>query len=206
MPSKAEHVEGEGTEFWPPFLGYRLKVTDTLVAAFTALLFFATIALWLATRKLVKGADDTGRRQLRAYLSMSPKLFSNFVAGSFVQIEFLQRNHGQTPAFNITHIFDIAVFPTPLPIGFVFPAPTWIVDSNHTIFPADDAKGWFNRGVPVTATEVAGVAAYTHKIHIWGVTTYRDAFQKTRETKFSASVGGANFVQAQLLASTVGQL
>jgi hypothetical protein len=65
---KAEHGEEEGTEFWPPVFGYRLKVTDTLVAVFTALLFFATLALWLSTRALVRGAEDTAERQLRAYV------------------------------------------------------------------------------------------------------------------------------------------
>jgi hypothetical protein len=59
---------GEGTEFWPPIFGYRLKVTDTLVALFTALLFIATWLLWLATKKLVLGAENTAERQLRAHV------------------------------------------------------------------------------------------------------------------------------------------
>jgi hypothetical protein len=193
--TKAHEAEEQGTEFWPAFLGYRLKVTDTLVAVFTALLFFAT-------RDLVRGADDAARRQLRAYLSMTPKIFSNFVTGGFVQVEFLQRNHGHTPAFTITHIFEIAILPNPLPDRFVFPIPTKTVPNNHTIFPADDAKGWFYGGGPLTAAEVASVAARTHRIHVWGVTTYRDAFHKERTTKFSASAGGQNFVQSQLLAQS----
>ena len=156
-------------------------------------------AFWLATRSLVRGANDTGRRQLRAYLSVNPKKSANFVTGGFVRFEFLERNHGQTPAFNINQIFEIAVLPNPLPAGFVFPSSTRRVDTNHTIFPADEAIGWFNAGTASTAAEVASVAAYTHKIHIWGVTTYLDAFKNIRETKFSASVGGQNFVQAQLL-------
>jgi hypothetical protein len=38
------------------------------VASFTALLFFATGAIWWATRGLVKGAEKTSERQLRAYV------------------------------------------------------------------------------------------------------------------------------------------
>jgi len=166
------------------------------------LLGIVTWMLWFATFRLVKGADETSKRQLRAYLSMNPKIFSNFVTGGFVRIEFLQKNHGQTPAFNITHVFEIAILPNPLPKGFVFPAPTWKVDTNHTVFPASDAKAWFNRGVPLTAADVAMVQASTHKIHIWGVTTYLDAFQRTQTTKFSAGVGGPDFVQSQLLAQS----
>jgi hypothetical protein len=59
-----------GTEFWPSILGFRLKITDTLVALFTAALSIATFFLWRATRNLVKGADDTAQRQLRAYVGI----------------------------------------------------------------------------------------------------------------------------------------
>src|ERR1700733_4819113 len=70
--SEANDGEQEGTEFWPTIFSVRLKITDTLVALFTALLFFATLALWWATRGLVVGADETARRQLRAYISIMP--------------------------------------------------------------------------------------------------------------------------------------
>jgi len=69
-PENGKNAEQRGTEFWPPFFGYRLKVTDTLIAAFTALLFAATFFLWFTTRNLVRGADDTSKRQLRAYLGV----------------------------------------------------------------------------------------------------------------------------------------
>jgi hypothetical protein len=58
----------QGTEFWPPLWGYRVKVTDSLLVAFTFLLFVATWLLWRATRNLVRGADQTAERQLRAYV------------------------------------------------------------------------------------------------------------------------------------------
>lgn len=60
--------DGQGTEYWPPIFGYRLKVTDTLVALFTGGLFVATWLLWEATKKLVQGAELTAERQLRAYV------------------------------------------------------------------------------------------------------------------------------------------
>jgi hypothetical protein len=63
-----EYVEQNGTEFWPPLLGYRLKVTDTLIALFTALLFAATIGLWLSTRRLWKVARETFEASERAFV------------------------------------------------------------------------------------------------------------------------------------------
>jgi hypothetical protein len=51
-PSERQHGSEEGTEFWPLFFGYRLKITDTLIALFTAGLFVATWWLYRATRNL----------------------------------------------------------------------------------------------------------------------------------------------------------
>ena len=57
----------EGSEFWPSFNRYRIKVTDSLLVIFTFLLFIATLLLWWSTKRLVKGADASSERQLRAY-------------------------------------------------------------------------------------------------------------------------------------------
>lgn len=57
----------EGAEFWTA-KGYSLKITDTLLVLFTFLLFLATVALWWSTRRLVKGADETAKTQLRPYV------------------------------------------------------------------------------------------------------------------------------------------
>jgi hypothetical protein len=48
------HKDGnqEGTEFWPPFLGVRLKITDSLIALFTGVLAIYTARLNKSTKKL----------------------------------------------------------------------------------------------------------------------------------------------------------
>src|SRR5260221_1356352 len=51
---KADDREQEGTEFWPTFLGLKLKVTDSLLVLVTLGLFGATVALWRSTDKLWK--------------------------------------------------------------------------------------------------------------------------------------------------------
>src|SRR5689334_5099659 len=50
----SDKSEEEGTEFWSPLFGYRVKITDSLLVIFTFLLFVATVLLWLATRNLVR--------------------------------------------------------------------------------------------------------------------------------------------------------
>ena len=105
--SKAENAGEEGTEFWPTFLGLRLKITDTILALFTAGLFFATYALWLATRNLVRGADKTAERQLRPYVSLKPFQHSNDyneTSGKIRNWYFrcVWHNLGQTPTKYMT--------------------------------------------------------------------------------------------------------
>ncbi len=99
-PAHAE--EQEGNEFWPPVYGYRLKVTDTLLTAFTFLLFLATLALWLATRGLVKSADRNADLQLRAYVFVHSCRVVDFEIGKPVSISLVAKNSGQTPSHDTT--------------------------------------------------------------------------------------------------------
>lgn len=91
--------DGKGTEYWPPIFGYRLKVTDTLVALFTAGLFIATLQLWGATKKLVLGAKQTAEQQLRAYVYFKEAKADDTPNGW--NINYRIDNFGQTPAHNV---------------------------------------------------------------------------------------------------------
>ncbi len=66
---QGEYSANEGTEYWPPVLGLRLKITDSLLALFTFLLFVATVFLGWATVRLWNTARDdfyaTHRPRLR---------------------------------------------------------------------------------------------------------------------------------------------
>jgi hypothetical protein len=89
----AHKSEEEGTEFWPPFLGYRIKVTDSLLSIFTLGLFIATWLLFYATKNLVVGAEQTAMRQLRAYITVEP--------GGIVAWEADGQPHGRITARNV---------------------------------------------------------------------------------------------------------
>src|SRR5947209_1045178 len=47
------------------------KNAESIIALFTIILGIATWLLWRATKKLVKGAEATAKRQLRAYVHVS---------------------------------------------------------------------------------------------------------------------------------------
>jgi hypothetical protein len=167
-----------------------LNVNVWLVAVTGGLFLVGLYQAWISR--------DTARRQLRAYLSMHPKVFGGFGTTHVIRIEFLTINHGQTPAFDISHVFNIDIFPWKLPDDFVFPAAIHTVNTSNTVFPKDeDIRVLFNHIRLLTAAEEASVTAGTHKIYVWGVTEYHDAFGNPHKTIFNASVGGAEFAQSQ---------
>lgn len=195
--SFAQHVREEGTEFWPAFFGYRLKVTDTLVAGSTALLFFATLALWLATRALVRSAEETAQRQLRAYISITPKLVFNWRhpthhLGISMDIE----NHGQTIGFEIRHNFGMAILDSPLPDDFIPPKPDRQYNQNNSLFPRVSVPVRLFYGRALADAEATDIETGNKRFYIQGVMTYRDAFQRLRTTKFSFSFGGVDFANS----------
>lgn len=92
---------------------------DTLLVAFTAILagftgalFLATVKLWKSTDKLVIGAEDTAKRQLRAYVSVEVENNSKVtVSQAYIrkagastareiifEVVLVYKNTGQTPA------------------------------------------------------------------------------------------------------------
>src|SRR5258705_4982412 len=79
------------------------KIAESIIAFFTVILGVATWALWRATQKLVEGAEDTGKRQLRAYLIVEGTNIES-KPGKFIS-HFRIENTGQTPAHH-THIIS----------------------------------------------------------------------------------------------------
>ena len=97
-------------------------------------------------------------------------------------------NHGQTPAYDVSHAAEIAILPHPLPPNFQFPA-QFPVASRFVLHP----RASFDAGVvaprPFTGVEI--VQATTNdgfRIYLYGSVTYRDAFKKHRETTFCVSI------------------
>src|SRR5258706_6905725 len=87
-----------------------VAIGTLFIAAFTVILAFATAFLWGATRQLVKGADDTAKRQLRAYVFVDSVNVANVVEGSGPpESRVIIKNFGQTPAYQVTCVDWIAL-------------------------------------------------------------------------------------------------
>jgi hypothetical protein len=194
--SETEHGEEEGTEFWPPLAGYRLKITDTLVAAFTALLFFATVALWLATRNLVKGAESTARKQLRAYVWVKIVKFDfpqAAVQGTIPNSLIIQmENNGASPAYDvgIWISWESVPFKTSLPKDFAYPQKTYEppphvarTDSRLPLAPQRFASNQHT----FNSEEISLIADSTNRrisLYLYGEIAYRDTFGERHRTPF----------------------
>ena len=185
----------EGTEYWPPIRGYRLKVTDTLIAGFTALLLWAIWLLWRATRKLVNDAQRNAERQLRAYLAVIPETIAGFRTNVVGKIEWVVKNLGQTPAQKITHRYNFAVLPNPLPPRHKFAEPTREIAGISALLPKDEAVLYFD-GDAFTAQQIEAISRNEARIYCWGHTEYEDIFGVTWRSLFSVSVGGEAFSRA----------
>jgi hypothetical protein len=199
---RKEKGDDEGTEFWPPIHGYRLKVTDTLIAVFTALLFIATIALYMATRGLAKGADDqlehlkeSAEKQLRAYVSfkefsVTPKI-NNVNELEEWEINVVRQNTGATPTVDLLSHVSVRFEPTSIPDDFQFPD-AWVAGKKQTYVPTYLAPGAINGdgAFVFSVSQMMQVQREEMFLHIYGWADYNDVFPGTprRRTEFCARV------------------
>lgn len=197
----AEKGEEEGTEFWPPFLGLRLKITDSLLAIFTRGLLIFTGLLWRSTDKLWAAGErqlallsDTNQRQLRAYVSVGgiartkdPGELKG--AGFAVLVEV--KNDGQTPAYDLVQWAKIEVREFPLIGGMAIHClenPGFGVIPPHTktmAFPT------FKRDL--SPLEEQAVLENGKAIYVYGEVSYRDAFDRKHLTQFRYRCNGQGY-------------
>lgn len=172
--------EQEGTEFWPVFFGLKLKITDTIIAAFTVLLFAATAALWKATRDLVSGADRNAERQARAYISVMQARV--FFAESSLRVIVHAKNYGQTPAYNVSHIYGAEIAILPFEPDFIRTGerPN---DKSGSIGPGAE-HGFILTLDNIPADRLNAAKRGSLPVIAWGAIWYDDAFGNERRTDF----------------------
>jgi hypothetical protein len=141
--------------------------------------------------KAIQLSEDMAKRELRAYVSVQPKFVWRF--NNPPQLPFIETaviNHGKTPAFEISNVYEIQVHPE----GFEPPIEAHQHNTAQAAaFPNVDLAANFIAPRTFTPEEMGGVLHGTHRIFLWGTMSYRDAFKELRWTRFSASVGGDDF-------------
>jgi hypothetical protein len=179
------------------------KATDEAIASytrwlaiFTALLVLATVALFYsgernvdaannsaksaqdaagAANASVKLAEETARRQLRAYVYLDSGEIRKIVNGDRTYIEVRQvfKNYGQTPAYKYRAWGGVLVLDAKNP---VFPP------MKEGIAETVVGPGQIRRAPiagPVSDAELAAIKAKTKAIYVMGWIRYEDAFGRT---------------------------
>ncbi|MHB8268812.1 hypothetical protein [Bradyrhizobium sp.] len=168
-----------------------------VLAIFTGRLWYSTDKLWGATTDLVKGAEDTAQRQLRAYVYVDPGN-GEIRIGLPISIAMLVKNAGQTPAHETRVWTKVEVIDFPLRENLKIELPDDAVPK-LVIHPGTFAYGiQIQRDAPLTATEGAALRADSKRVFLWGVIFYKDVFNRDRETHFRLSFGGEAFAMKKL--------
>jgi hypothetical protein len=175
---------------------------DWWVAGFTGALVVATSGLWIftaflwgSTRRLVRSAEDTAERQLRAYVFIEPDQLTLALEQSgdtgTLAVRYVTTNTGQTPAHEISGLSELRIMPHPLPTDFVIKTPEIGEEHKHpfTLGPHDKFFG----GPTTQYRRLNNDEGY----YLLVIVTYRDAFGKPRTTKFCC------FIDVQALRSSM---
>lgn len=141
----------------------------------TLILAIATFFLWWATRALVKGAEDTAQRQLRAYVFVAFADLRNVGVGGPMIGTVRIVNNGQTPAYKLVGWTRLG-FDTKLGVGDLTP---------FNLGPRGAQFSYTVTGkLVLTEADYAGIVQGKTPVYVYGEIRYEDAFGKKQFTRF----------------------
>lgn len=148
------------------------------------ILAVATVLLWIATRDLVRGAEKTAERQLRAYIGIKEGHMA-IKDGNKLSGIIVMKNSGQTPAYNVKAWCITGVFEPNEPISFR-------QAETKVMYGDIGCKGSIHLTISSKVyppEKIASIKSKTHPTFAWGRVTYRDVFMKDWETEFRVTMG-----------------
>lgn len=149
--------------------------------AFSALASVLAACLLYMTLHMTQ---TTSHKQLRAYVSMSFFELPVFSANQHIQMKFVLKNRGQTPAKNVRSAFRVEVWPYPLPpdwdIGELRPDP-----AERVVLQAGGDQLIGHRSTRVIDQEaIARVTDGTSmRLYAVGLVEYEDVFGRPHSTQ-----------------------
>ncbi len=147
-------------------------------------------ALELARTQLDE-ARQANMAQLRAYLSVQDLQVNNFSVGDKPRFEFLIRNNGNTPAYDVQYIAQVYLSDDPKAYKVRFPSIEW--QSKLIVAPSYANSGFV--GGDTVMTKAAYEAVMSGKLVpvLAGYIVYRDIFKKRRYVTFRATFERTHF-------------
>lgn len=183
--------------------GWWHKFLTDPVATFTGLLTLVTFFLWLATRDLVKGAEATAERQLRAYLHVK-SAHGSFDKNDVFWAKIIVQNAGQTPAYDVVEWVGI--------VGALSSQVPNIQRPSDTLKKARSILGPQHH--MEVMIEFAGGSMCAHNkekliqgdanIYVWGEISYRDVFDRNHITHYKYWLGGEGAAEGRFRATEDG--
>jgi len=178
---------------WRWFFGKLNKLTGILTVVFTLTLALATVLLWLATRELVKGAEDTAERQLRAYvyiISNDLYLMNNPNGSTTVTIKPILKVFGLTPAASIVPVWYVLTEPVPSSMTFSSPnlTPESILAAAHDVSNVvetpgqDPAPTLPGKSITLEKDDIEALKQGHKTLLVYGSISYEDVFGIARWT------------------------
>ena len=172
---------------------------ERVIAIFTVVLGFATWLLWRSTDRLVRGAEETAERQLRAHISVAPKDLHFLQQDAPAFATFAIKNNGLTPASDMRYVAALERLEFPLPenqgdlvapiIGQRLPRQP-VHPGAEVIGEAIDVIGMNKKDFEEIFSGIG------HPLFIFGMVIYNDVFGIERRTKFCAYVDNKSMKEA----------
>jgi hypothetical protein len=156
---------------------------EAIIAAFTIILSFSTIFLWVATRDLVRGAEKTAKQQLRAHIgtASSGNDIPSLNIGQRQMGSISVTGYGQTPALKLRYWGDMIIREYPLATSLLAQPFGRIC---RPINPQQTVVMRFVTAHQLTTAEAQDIRAGTQCFYLYGHIEYFDIFGERRETTF----------------------
>jgi hypothetical protein len=148
------------------------------------LLSIVTLMLWGATVGLVRSAERTSERQLRAYIDAGRGTMRDFEIGKIPTVKVRFKNTGQTPARNL-RINTNVIF---LPINRFKETLDMPLEedggSNGTLGAGGRIVIDLDLGGALTAEHFRYISEYQAAIYVFGLIRYNDVSGRERQSRF----------------------
>jgi hypothetical protein len=160
-----------------------IAIFTAVLAIFTARLWRSTQKLWTVTHRTLQHAEQTSRKELRAYVSVEPLGITEYVGHNLLVGRFKVRNIGKIPARDVSVHSTIGLDVDParrdFPIGTPRISPTVLQPGAKMEFVSYEAY-------PIPADQLdrdepLKLAGY---LYVWGEVLYTDEFNTMGWTAF----------------------
>jgi hypothetical protein len=138
--------------------------------------------------------EIANRQKLAVELQSRPYMSASFNAARFqdanhvFEVQAILRNHGNTPAYDVTFKAVAQIVALPIAEDFSFPLPAETAGMSASLMAPGTTK-LINRTVsgrvPDDQVDNIKLANPPRGLAMWGVVNYKDAFKETRQTRFA---------------------